>query len=249
MIDKRYLAVLLAGSTVLASCGKSPPEPAREDGYAPAAATDPSAKFRAMPEKQLLGLAFDAAFKGQRSLTLDDAHYVFTPEAVRWVGGRAVLISGGRGDECHGCSGTLALHYLQPKGDGLEVVGAWPQAASGASYGQPPEWTLRTDLASNPVLETRGGGTFQGYTCNAAQLVELKSDAPVTIARDVQLTYSDEGAVAEGRAQSISGTIIPDARDRSFIVAYNGSTSARVTYERHGQIYEKAKGAPELPSC
>ncbi|WP_119759729.1 hypothetical protein [Sphingomonas cavernae] len=241
-------ALAITGAALLAACDQSPPE--RENGFTSSAAADPAARFRTMPEKQLLQIAFQTAFKdGASTLTLGDTRYAFKPEGVSWIGERAVLISGGQGDDCHGCAGTLAVHYLQPKGDALEVVGAWPQAASGTSWGQPPEWTLRTDLASNPVLETRGGGTFQGYTCSAAELVELKPDAPLTVAEGIQLGYSDEGAMAGSAAQNINGKIIPGAKDQSFVVAYNGSSSARVTYERHGETYEKAKGSAELPAC
>lgn len=241
-------ALAMTGAAMLAACNQSPPEQA--NGFTPSANADPAARFRTMPEKELLQLAFQSAFRdGGTSLTLGDARYTFTPQAVKWIGGRAVLISGGQGEDCHGCAGTLAVHYLEPRGKTLAVVGAWPQAASGASWGQPPEWTLRTDLASNPVLETQGGGTFQGYTCSAAQLVELRPDSPVTIADGVQLDYSDAGAAADGRAQSISGKIIPGTRDQSFVVAYNGSSTARIIYERRGQTYEKAQGSPELPAC
>ncbi|MCJ8159623.1 hypothetical protein [Sphingomonas sp. LaA6.9] len=241
-------ALALAGATLLAACDQSPRQP--ENGFTTSAEADPAAHFRTMPEKELLQLAFRTAFKdGATTLTLGDTRYAFRPEGISWVGGRAVLISGGQGEDCHGCAGTLAVHYLEPRGDTLQLVGAWPQTATGTSFGQPPEWTLRTDLASNPVLETQGGGTFQGYTCNAAELVELRPDAPVTVAEGVQLDYSDAGAVAGGRAQNIRGKIIPGTKDQSFVVAYNGSSTARVTYQRHGQTYEKAEGSTELPAC
>lgn len=241
-------ALAMTGTALLASCDQSPP--VQQNDFTPSAMADPAARFRTMPEKELLQLAFQSAFgNGATTLTLGETQYAFKPEAVKWVGGRAVLISGGQGEDCHGCAGTLAVHYLRPGAEGLEVVGAWPQAASGTSGGQPPEWTLRTDLASNPVVETRGGGTFQGYTCSAAQLVELKADAPVIIADGVQLAYSDGGAAIDGSARSISGKIIPGTRDQSFIVTYDGSSAARVTYQRHGQTYEKAKGSPEIPAC
>lgn len=247
MIDKRQLAALFFGTALLAACDKA--AKGREDGYAPTAVADASAKFRTMPEKQVLDLAFKAAFKGDPQAVLDDTRYAFKPEAVRWVGGRAVLISGGQGDDCHGCAGTLAVHYLQPRGDGFEVVGAWPQAASGGTFGAPPAWTLRTDLADNPVLETGSGGTFQGYTCRTAQLVELAPDAPVLIADGVQLGYDDAGAAVDRAAEGIEGKIFPGAKGRSFVVVYKGTRTARVTYEKHGAVYQKAKGSPDLPSC
>lgn len=245
-----FAAIGIAGA-LLASCGDNPPAKPKEEGFTNTAVADPTAKYRAMPEKDLLDLAFNAAFKakGHAQKTIGDSQYTFTPQALRWVGNRAVLISGGQGDDCHACAGTLAVHYLEPGANGLNVVGEWPEAAAGTSFGQPPEWTLRTDLASNPVLQTEGGGTFQGYTCSSAQLVELKPDAPITIADGVQTHYSNEGAVLDGRGENIDGKIMPGARDQSFTVAYDGTTSAQVVYKRQGATFQKVKGAPDIPGC
>lgn len=244
------LTAIMFGGALLASCGDSQPAQ-RDDGFANTAVNDPTARYRAMPEKELLDLAFDAAFKakGQAQMDVGDSHYSFKPEAVRWVGNRAVLISGGKGDDCHACAGALAVHYLEPGANGLNVVGSWPVAASGGSFGEPPSWTLRTDLASNPVLQTEGGGTFQGYTCTNAQLVELKPDAPVTIADNVQIHFSDGGAVTDGASEKVDGKILPGTRDQSFTVAYDGTTSAEVVYNKQGDTFQKAKGTPDIPGC
>ena len=250
-MNTRQILTLFLGTALLASCGDGKDAASRENGFENTAVADPAARYRSMPEKELIDLAFKAAFNtpGHADMTVGDTRYAFTPQAVRWVGNRAVLISGGQSDNCHGCAGTLAVHYLEPRGNGLAVVGAWPEAASGTSYGQPPEWTLRTDLASNPVLQTEGGGTFQGYSCTNAQLVELTPAAPVTIADNVQLHFSNEGAVVDGGAESIDGKIMPGARDQNFTVSYGGTTSAQIVYKRQGTRFEKATGAPDIPSC
>ena len=143
-------ALAMAGATLLAGCDQSPQQ--RENGFAPSAEVDPAAHFRTMPEKELLQLAFQTAFKdGATTLTLGDTRYAFKPEGISWVGGRAVLISGGQGEDCHGCAGTLAVHYLEPRGDTLQLVGAWPQTATGTSLGA----AARMDAAYRSRLQPR----------------------------------------------------------------------------------------------
>lgn len=241
------------GLAALASCNSGSDQPAgNTQASNSTAALSDADRLRAMPAPDLLKLAFRTAFKNDDSaaLAVGDENFLFRPQSVTWIGDRAVLISAGRTDDCHACSGTLAVHYLQPVDAGFVVLGAWPKAAMGASFGAPPSWTLRSDIASNPVIQAEGGGTFQGYTCSVGQLVELTPNGPVTIADGLTLGYSNAGAAIDGMpVRSFEGKIVAGEKDQSFTVAYQGAEKATVTYRHEGRTYRKAPGSPDISGC
>lgn len=242
------VALMLSGMAMLAACDMSGPvnQSAPEGVIA-----DPAAALRALPDEQQLQLAFAAAYPPPDGATLQigNDQYAFTPQRLFWMGAQAVLLSGGQTDDCHACAGTLAVHYLRADRDKFAVSGAWPKAASGTSWGAPPEAVVRTDLAANPVIQAESGGTAQGYTCRFVQLVELKPDGPAIIADHLPIAYSDASGIGKGPPEDFEGTIEPGERDRTFTLAYTGTRDERVTYRRDGAGFIPAPGSPDLPGC
>ncbi|ODU19808.1 MAG: hypothetical protein ABS87_12955 [Sphingomonas sp. SCN 67-18] len=247
-IGRIFITVALAA---LASCNASGDQAGNGQAQGGAAQSDAD-KLRAMPAPDLLKLAFRTAFKADdnASLAVGDETFSFRPQSLSWIGDRAVLISAGRGDDCHACAGTLAIHYLQPIDGGFTVAGAWPKATMGASFGAPPSWALRTDIAANPVIQAEGGGTFQGYSCAVGQLVELTPNGPVTIADGLTLGYSNAGAAIDGTpVRAFQAKIVAGEKDQNFTLVYQGAERATVTYRHEGATYVRAAGSPDIPGC
>ena len=243
------LLCALAVLGLLAACDRSAPKP--DQSPAAGAPADPVARMKALPEARQLALAAAIVFPDERShqVTVGDQNFTLTPERLVWSGDQPILVSGGQGDDCHGCAGTLAVHYLSVAGDGFLLGKAFPGAATGTSFGAPPSWKRREDIASAPVIQTERGGTFQGYTCARAQLVALTPAGPQTLADDLPTGYSDEGAVTEGKLQQISGTIEAGTKDRDFTIAYSGSMTGRTAYRRDGTGYKIDGKAADIPEC
>lgn len=218
----------------------------------PAGNTRPAARALATAPVSDLDRAFTAAF-GQgppavRVVNRDGAGDMtlrYRPLGLVDLGDRTALVSGGWTDSCHACSGSLAVHYLRRDASGFHVIGAWPEIASGASFGEPPQWKVRQDLFPGAVIVTEAGGAWQGCTVLRADLVELTRDRPIVRARNVLLDYGAEGAdtgPAHGELQA--GEV-----GRSFKVRYAMRQPVEVTYIRDGDAYQPEKNEPVLPSC
>ncbi|WP_414901169.1 hypothetical protein ACMT1E_14620 [Sphingomonas flavalba] len=240
----------LAAALALAGCDRQPQQQA--DAPAPAV-VDPVAAMKALDPATQLARAVAVVFPDERSraVRIADQSYVLTPARLVWSGDRPILVSGGQGDDCHACAGTLVVHYLKVADDSFTVERAFPAAAAGTSFGGAPDWQLRDDIASVPVVEARRGGTFQGFTCSRAQLVALTDGGPVTIADDLPIGYSDAGAVTDGKAEEVEGTIVAGARDHDFAIRYSGGVTGTTRYEKaaDGAAYTISGKPAAIPAC
>lgn len=256
----KHIIPLAVGAVILAGCEPSSAPEARTDRPAAAAPTPAKAQAVAAAEpltaEQLQALAFRTAWGAAAPITRLESEQ--GPEEgeertyrggtlVRLEGDRYALVSEGYGGEGHVSAGSLSIHYLQRAGDTFTLVGAWPALLVSGTWGNPPEWKIRTDLTPAPTLVAEAGGTWQGYTCTWAHVIELTQDRPVVRIDQVPLTYSDGGA-REEKAQSMEGVLIPDQKGRSIQVRYTGDVRATVTYAKVGDVYDPVK-PPKLLTC
>ncbi|KAK0359464.1 hypothetical protein LTR94_031197, partial [Friedmanniomyces endolithicus] len=169
-------------------------------------------------------------------------------ELVPLSGDRFAFISEGQGGDGHVQAGALSIHYLQRAGDSFTRIGGWPGIVVSGTWGNPPQWRVRTDLTPGPALVSEAGGTWQGYTCTWANLIELTPERPVVRIDQIPISYSDGGAKEEGESQTMQAVIIPGEKGRSLQVRYSGDVKGVVTYDKQGEVYKPAK-SPELLTC
>ena len=213
---------------------------------APVPAPEKAAGVRALDPARQLAAAFGAAFGSDPAVSTDDGSRIrYTPGKLVWAGDTAVLVSEGtNAEDCHACTGSLAVHYLKPEGDGFAVAGAWPQAVPGQGFGQPPaEWAISDRFADRPVIEAEGGYTGQGITCTTATLTLLGPAGPVA-SDPVPIGYSNEGAGAPAR--TLNGTIGDIARGRGFAVDVTGTERFTERYRFEDGRFVHVGGAPRL---
>jgi hypothetical protein len=201
----------------------APPEPANAAAPVNQVAPAPVTGIRARPQAEQLAAAFATAFGGNASRSVGDNQYRYRPAGLIWIGDRAVLVSAGTNPEdCHACAGTLAVHYLAAEGDGFRLTGTWLEGGGFADWGRPPEWRFSTDLSSQPMLRTEGGGGNQGIFCTGVKYYEFADGGPRELV-DVQTGYSDDGyrvpenGVPPTEAEGAMRNIVPG---RSFDMVY-----------------------------
>ena len=241
---------VLTAALLLAACDRKPAAPQAPD---PVAAERRMAQdAAATPE---LEAAFRAAFGQKPPATRtveregEKVTLVYRPLKLLSIGGRRVLVSGGRvSQDCPLCVGSLAIAYLKQGPAGFATEGAWPEIVDGTTGGEPPAWTLREDLFPNAASEARGRGTQSGCTFEQADLIELTPEKPVIRARPILPGYDDSGE-AEGRGRSIDATLRPLAPGKAFAVDYAGALRTTVTWRRLGEAYAATGQYPPLPSC
>lgn len=242
--------VTLAVVAALAACNDTPeqkPVEGRNAANYTAANIAPLAE-RSRDPAELDG-AFLAAFPNPVARVGED-DYSFKPAALYRLKDNWVLLSEGTGPDCHACSGWLAVHYLRQTPEGFALVKGWNDAIPGTSFGGAPQWTLRTDLASVPVIESEHGGTWQGYSCSVARLTGLDPNGPTRLAEHIPLAYSDAGAIVDDtKPREVDGTIAQGQRDQSFTVHYKGTVTQDVVYSRKGAGFVAGTGADTIPQC
>ena len=171
-------------------------------------------------------------------------------ETVRYKPGRLVrapfgpvLLSEGEVvDAAHVSAGKLAVIYLSGKGGGFAVNKRFVPVVESGSFGKLGGWRVSRAYGPLPVLEVEGGGTWQGYSCTVATLLELGPDKPRELV-SVPIAYDDSGAVPDGkRATTISGRIVHPVPGKSFEVVYSGSKRFTERYVRRGNAYVLAGG-------
>ena len=213
----------------------------------------PEPAIRSRPQAEQLATAFRAAFGSDRRATraVEGDTVTYTPGGLRWIGQRAVLVSPGRnGQDCHACSGRLAVHYLEADGAGLRVTGEWLDGGAGAGWGAPPDWAFSTRLTDEPSLESSSGDMGQGVSCGFVSYYELGPRGPHEVAR-IQTSYGDGGTimVADGQPEtSLEGNIRNVVKGRSFDVVYTGTDRFTEHYVRRGDRYVLSSGKSRL-SC
>ena len=224
----------------LAGCGPSAGKTPAQAAPAAVKASDLDRAFQA---------AFGAAPPALRVVARDgetETTLRYRPARLVELGDRVALVSEGQTDGCHGCYGSLAVHYLRrAPGGGFRLIGAWPELVDGTSFGAPPDWKLRTDLFPAPAIEASGGGTWQGCTIAKADFVELTPEKPVVRARQVLTAWTtdvtDEAAL-EGKAR-------PLRPGQSFAMDYEGAGRLTVEYRRTGEVYAPVGAQAALPDC
>ncbi|HEV2816438.1 MAG TPA: hypothetical protein VGW40_04350 [Allosphingosinicella sp.] len=209
---------------------------------------------KALPSAGQLAAAFAAAFGRPDSARIDgdDHSYRYRPERLIWMGERAVLISLGTNvEDFHAASGTMAVHYLAPEGTGFRVTGAWPEIGGGGTFGAAPHHVaVNRSLSPYPVISGEGGGTWQGYTCSWAYLIELGPDRPIE-SGPIPLSYTNAGAVLPetGRTmggdleRTVEGRIGNIRRGRGFDVIFTGTERFIEHYDYRGNRF--ARNTPE----
>ncbi len=237
------VALLLAAALVAPGCKPS--------GNASAPSTPaPAAAHSADDLNRAFAAAFGQAAPAVRIVNRDGSGETtvrYRPLGLVELNGRTALVSGGWTDSCHGCTGTLAIHYLQRTPQGFRVAGAWPEIVDGTSFGEPPQWKTRADLFPQTAIEASGGGTWQGCTVEYADLIELTADRPIVRVRHVLLDYDNSGAGQEDGA--VHGGIKGREPGRSLEADYTGATRLGVVYIRSGDAYQPEHNEPDLPSC
>lgn len=180
------------------------------------------------------------------------AAFTFTTGKLVALGGeRYAFVSDGQGDDGHASPGAVAIHYLERTAEGFRRVDAAPLIVDGGTFGNPPEWTLQPGLFAAPALIAASGGTWQGYSCSGASVVELTPARPVLRADFVRLNYSNGGAVLDGQtAEEMEGRLVPGTPGRDFTVQYTGASTARVIWRLAADgTYKPANEPADLPWC
>ena len=257
-ISVKPIPVIALGCLLLVSCDRSPKpktpaDPTAAKAGSAAAVVKPTAD--PLTPDQLTALAFRTAWGGPPPIERNegtgnqaDTRTYRSGKLIALEGGRYALISGGQGGEGHVNSGSLSIHYLQRTGDSFTRIGSWPGFVVSGTWGAPPEWKIRTDLTPSPTLVAEAGGTWQGYTCTWAHVIELTPDKPIVRIDQIPTSYSDGGAREEGETKSMEGVLIPGQKGKSIRVRYTGDVDATVVYAKVGESYDPVN-LPELLTC
>ena len=115
------------------------------------------------------------------------------------------------------------------------------------SNGDLGKWSVSMAYSALPVLVVEGGGTWQGCTVGVTDLVELRPTGPAALA-SITTSFDDSGMEADA-PQSLTGTLADIARDRSFVVRYEGTRSFAERYVRQGDRFQLEGGESQIPGC
>lgn len=252
------ISPLIAGLMVLsiAACQRGETEkaaPAPVETPPVAAPVGPTAPLSAAETVQAFRAAWDQAPPVRRPAPEESGGGQFTFEAGRLTplgGDRYALVSEGSGEEAHVSPGALAIHYVARTPDGFRRADAEPLIVTGGTFGNPPDWSIRQGLLPGPALLAESGGTWQGYSCSGASVVELTSERPILRAEYVKLHYSDASGNPNSDGGQVDGRFEPGTRGQDFKVRYAGSASALVTWRLGADGTYKAVDEPaDLPWC
>lgn len=233
-----------------------------EEKTAEAAAPPPAAPTSALPAVDLdsseqQGLAFRAAWDRAPPATSPAPEqsgggaFTYSSGKLTPLGGdRYAFVSDGQGEEGHVSPGAIAIHYLQRTPDGFRRLDVDPLIVPGGTFGNAPDWSVRTGLLPGPAIVAESGGTWQGYTCSGSAVVELTPERPLLRAGYVRLFYSNDGAVEGPQAQTLEGRLVPGTPGRDFAVQYSGASGARVTWRLGADgTYKPVDEPADLPWC
>lgn len=198
---------------------------------------------RTLAAGQQLELAFDAVFgNGARQIALtDEVSFSYGRGQLVWTEFGPVLIAEGSGDPYPPALGTLGIFYLRELPNGrFEETGRWPDAVTGGSMGNPPNWKLREDLADYPVIEASAGGVWQGYACDATSLTQLTPEGPKSLVTFD--SYYDSRSASGSNGEFYTGAIGNVVRNRSFDVRFTGSREFTRRFVRDGAGYSIVPG-------
>lgn len=254
------LATASLAVLALAACQQPAEEPnagktATAPVTAPVAAPLPAIDLN---DPQQLASAFRAAWdraapaKAPAPEQSGGGDFTFTGGKLVPLGGeRYAFVSDGQGGDGHVSPGAVAIHYLERTANGFRRVDAAPLIVDGGTFGNPPEWTIQQGLLPAPALVATSGGTWQGYSCSGASVVELTPQRPVLRADYVRLYYSNSGAVLDDKAaEEMEGRLVPATPGREFAVQYSGASTARVIWRPSADgTYKPTNEPADLPWC
>ena len=142
---------------------------------------------------------------------LGNESYAMSPGfAVKFDAFTALVSKGKNADDSGASTGNLVVQYIK----GTDLIGEWSALVAGNSFGEPPDYTLRTGLLTYPAVLVRSFATSQGYTLEWIEMIEITPDGPVKRG-DFQV-YGDNAGVADAaRACVIEGKIRASPASRS----------------------------------
>ena len=246
------LACLVLGTFAVAACDSGSEQNANGNASQGAASNQAAAAHpvRALPIEEQRALAFQAAFQGNPEIEVEDERLRYAPGRLVWAGDRAVLLSPGDNlDECHACTGALAIHYLEPAGDGFRVTAGWPALIRGSGYGAAPsDWGVSDAFADYPVVVVEDAYTAQGCTAGGVTLTELRPERPVQSPL-IRTIYSNQSGFGADNGAAIEGKIVNVRKGASFDVTYSGSRAFTETWVRRGDTFALQGGESRMPQC
>ena len=196
--------------------------------------------------------AFRVAFAGTTVRDTEFGTLIYSPGKLTGVGNAVVLISEGQNaDDCHACSGALAVHYLSEKADGWHVSGEWLTASGGGSWGHPgSNWGISTSLLEYPVLYSESGGTWQGCSSSVANFLPLLPDGP---GESVMIPLFHDNSGGYGDLVEVEGRIFDIRPSHGFKITYSGKRRAK-SWEATDQYFWTGSGfsmngEPSLETC
>jgi hypothetical protein len=251
------ILLLFAPALILCSGCSSPTDP-RADGAGDAPLIEPAGAVAHKQDPRVAAL-FQLAFGGpppfeiKAPLNSREGVYYYMPVHVLSSGRTEILISEATTSDCHGCFGKLAIHYFSRAKGNREVLGSWFDLVEGDGWGRPPQWLIRTDLLSSPVLEIRNAFGNNGSNCEWLSLIELTPAVPIVRLPPIVAGYDNRGArdetlhMPEKYWQSSTASVNTRNRD-GFAVVYKGSRPGIVTYSKvHGDFV--ADRPPPIDRC
>lgn len=240
----------------VAACQQPEPEaaaPASAEAAPPAAPVGPTAPISAAETVQAFRAAWDRAPPVTRPAPDESGggSFTFSGGQLTPLGGdRYALVSEGSGEDAHVSPGALAIHYVTRTANGFQRADVAPLILTGGTFGKAPDWSVRQGLLAGPALLAESGGTWQGYSCSGADVVELTPAGPVLRAEYVKLHYSDASGNPNSDGGQVDGRFEPGAPGRDFKVRYVGSASALVTWRLGADgTYKPVDEPADLPWC
>ncbi|KQN05177.1 hypothetical protein [Sphingomonas sp. Leaf25] len=199
--------------------------------------------------------AMRAVFGVERGgiVRIDGAEVRFDDGRLIRPGATPILVARGqRLSAAHPDKGFLGIWYLAPHGYGFRVTGRYPDSIRAGSFGNPPDWTLRRDLGTYPVIQATGFGQWFGHGHACTTLVALRPRKPVELARDILTGYSfdpgDDPAQHEP-GETIDGSIAYDRARDVLIVTYRGTVRQTVLYSYRDGEYRVPPVGNNLDRC
>lgn len=257
----RHACVLFPAALIITVSACDPPEPDGDAGADTGIAAedtvgqpvdDPGSGIdRTTSEATTLKRAFRAAYDSDTPVkrrTEDGRATVSPGMLVKTDFGPVLLSEVEVEDGCHACTGGLSASYLKPVDGRYSVTARYDDAIDGSSWGKPPnDWSVSTRYATNPVIFSTRGGTWQGYSCASGTLHELTPDGPRQIAA-FPLFYDDSGSVFAGQKTRLEGRIANVRSRQSFDIVYTGSRKFTDHYVLRGTEYQR-EGKSQMEEC
>lgn len=164
-----------------------------------------------------------------------------------------ILIAGGKVyQSAHPDPGFLGIWYLKPSQKGMRVVRSAPNIVKLGTFGEAPDWKMRTDLWRSPVIEAEGFGMWFGHTYKCVSLVTLTDSGPKILLHSILTQYQfdpgDDPAELEP-ATLIEGSVTYDRSKDLFEVKYRGSEKRDLIYAFNGKTYQKIRGKMPSKHC